>query len=112
MTSIEDDQATIVSQQAPAVVTQILTEQVDVSQMGGPSLSDFIAQHGDMEDAVDSQESQALTVAAHARDVTFAAAATTAGPPTKKRKRMAFANKKLLGHRELFLSCIFEQIHG
>jgi len=36
--------------------------------------------------------------------VTFAAAATTAGPPTKKRKRMVFANKKLSGHRELFLS--------
>jgi len=51
---VEDNQATIVSQQAPAVVTQTLTEQVDVSQMGGPSLADFTAQHGDMEDAVDS----------------------------------------------------------
>jgi len=103
MATVEDDQATVVSQQAPTVVTQILTELVDVSQMGGQSLADFIAEHGNMDEPGDSQETQESLANDGDGVVAAAVAERTNPPPAKKRKRMVFANKKLLGRREQFL---------
>ena len=93
MTSIEDEGATIVSQQTPTVVTQILTEPVDVSQMGGQSLADFIAEHGNMDEIGESQDTQETQETVGDEVAVAEATAEIAPPPTKKRKRMAFANK-------------------
>ena len=103
MSTVEQDQGTSVSQDTPTVVTQVHAEAVDISQMTGPSLADFIAQHGDIEEIDDSQpnvEEQAPQEATMEEDGTQS---TTRPPPPKKRKRLIFANKKLLAGRDLFL---------
>jgi len=104
MATVVDDLEQFVSQEGPTIVSQVLTEPVDFSQMGGPTLAEMVAMHGNLDENEDSQEnSQAPTRDAAADPSQGNSAADPAVPVRKKRKRLTFANKKLLADREPFL---------
>ena len=105
MATVVDDLEQFVSQEGPTIVSQVLTEPVDFSQMGGPTLAEMVAMHGNLDENEDSQEnSQALTRDAAADPSQGNSVADPAVPVLrKKRKRLTFANKKLLADRELFM---------
>jgi len=99
MTSLVDDPAMSVSQDGPTIVT-VDAEPLGFSQMGGPSLEEFIAEHGNLDEMEDSQD----PIAEPPADTQVAASeGRTTPPPRKKRKRMTFANKFIVATREVFL---------
>lgn len=52
---VVDEQDTSMSQHGLTVVTQVQAESVDIAPMGGPSLADFVSEHGNLEELDDSQ---------------------------------------------------------
>ena len=104
MASAEDAQETFMSQQAPTIVTQVQAEPIDIALIGGPSLADFIAEHGNPDESQEfGPNSQEETQDGVGVAEEIETQGTTGPTPAKKRKRLTFANKKLLGGRELFL---------
>jgi len=109
MTSREDDLAKIVSKETDIVLTQVHREAVDIGRMSGESLAEFTRLYGPFDDDDDdttqanTQNSQNITIPA-SQPVNQDGADRSMGPPTaKKRKRMTFANKKLVADRDLFM---------
>jgi len=101
---VVDEQDTSMSQHGPTVVTQVQAEPADIGLMGGPSPADCIAEHGNPKELEDFQPMTQHTQCDVAGVVEEAGAQSTTKPaPSKKRKRMAFANKKLMAARDSIL---------
>jgi len=111
MTSRVEDTATIVSQETNTVLTQVHRETADIGCMSGESPAEFAGLHGPFDDDDDdddatqanTQNSQNITVPA-SQPLNQDGVDPSMGPPAaKKRKRMTFANKKLVAGRDSFV---------